>query len=119
MLLDSSFREAFESLAPLRLAFDASMFQTQLDDLVGPAHAFPQTMIVLNHVGRRLAIGPYAGRREEAFGQLRERIRAVASLPNTYVKLGGLGMKMPRFHVLRERSTAFLAGPRRGVASLH
>jgi predicted TIM-barrel fold metal-dependent hydrolase len=97
LLLDKSFREGFTSLAPLGLAFDGWMFQTQLDELVDLARAFPQTTIVLNHVGGPLAIGPYAGKREEAFTEWRDRISAVASLPNTYVKLGGLGMKMPGF----------------------
>ena len=93
LLLDSGFREGFAALAPLGLAFDAFMFQTQLQDLVDLARAFPQTTIVLNHCGGPLAIGPYAGKREEAFTEWRDRIRAIASLPNTYVKLGGLGMK--------------------------
>ena len=93
LLLDSGFREGFAALAPLGLTFDAWMFQTQLEDLVDLARAFPQTTIVLNHCGGPLAVGPYAGKREEAFTEWRDRIRAIASLPNTYVKLGGLGMK--------------------------
>jgi predicted TIM-barrel fold metal-dependent hydrolase len=93
LLLDKSFREGFASLAPLGLTFDAWMFQTQLSDLVDLARASPQTTIVLNHCGGPLAVGPYAGKREEAFTEWRDRIREVASLPNTYVKLGGLGMK--------------------------
>ena len=67
LLLDNHFREGFAALAPLGLTFDGWMFQTQLDDLVDLARAFPQTTIVLNHVGGPLAIGPYAGKREEAF----------------------------------------------------
>jgi L-fuconolactonase len=97
LLLDGSFREGFAALAPLGLAFDAFMFQTQLQDLVDLARAFPQTTIVLNHCGGPLAIGPYAGKREEAFTEWRDRIREVASVPNTYVKLGGLGMKLIGF----------------------
>ena len=97
LLPDKSFREGFAALAPLGLAFDGWMFQTQLDDLVDLARAFPQTTIVLNHVGGPLAIGPYAGKREEAFTEWRNRIRKIAALPNTYVKLGGLGMKMIGF----------------------
>ena len=97
LLLDKGFREGFATLTPLRLAFDAWMFQTQLGDLVDLARAFPQTTIVLNHCGGPLAIGPYAAKREEAFTEWRDRIREVASLPNTYVKLGGLGMKMIGF----------------------
>jgi predicted TIM-barrel fold metal-dependent hydrolase len=97
LLLDKNFREGIAVLAPLGLAFDAWMFQTQLDDLVDLAGAFPQTTVVLNHVGGPLAIGPYAGKREEAFTEWRDRIRKIAALPNTYVKLGGLGMKMIGF----------------------
>jgi predicted TIM-barrel fold metal-dependent hydrolase len=93
LLLDKSFREGFASLAPLGLTFDAWMFQTQLSDLVDLARASPQTTIVLNHCGGPLAVGPYAGKREEGFTEWRDRIREAASLPNTYVKLGGLGMK--------------------------
>ena len=65
LLLEKSFREGFATLAPLGLTFDAWMFQTQLGDVVDLARAFPQTTIVLNHCGAPLAIGPYAGKREE------------------------------------------------------
>jgi L-fuconolactonase len=81
LLLDKNFREGFAALAPLGLAFDGWMFQTQLDDLVDLARAFPQTTIVVNHVGGPLAIGPYAGKREEAFTEWRDRIRKIAALP--------------------------------------
>ena len=78
------------------LTFDAWMFQTQLKALVDLACAFPHATIVLNHVGGPLAIGTYAGKRE-AFTEWRDGIRAVAGLPNTYVKLGGLGMRLIGF----------------------
>jgi L-fuconolactonase len=97
LLLDKNFREGFAQLAAMNLAFDAWMFQTQLADLVDLAHAFPHATIVLNHVGGPLAIGPYAGKRDEAFTQWRGLIQQVAQFPNTYVKLGGLGMKMIGF----------------------
>jgi predicted TIM-barrel fold metal-dependent hydrolase len=97
LLLDRSFREGFAALAALGLTFDAWVFQTQLGDVVDLARAFPQAAIVLNHVGGPVAIGPYAGKREEAFAAWRARIQEVARLPNTYVKLGGLGMKMIGF----------------------
>jgi predicted TIM-barrel fold metal-dependent hydrolase len=97
LLLDKSFREGFAALVSLGLAFDGWMFQTQLGDLVDLARAFPQATIVLNHVGGPIAIGPYAGKREEAFAAWRTGIQQIASFPNTYVKLGGLGMKMIGF----------------------
>ncbi len=85
-------------MASLGLSFDAWVFQTQLDDVADLARAFPQATIVLNHVGGPLAIGPYAGKREEAFAAWKQGVTAVASAsPNTYVKLGGLGMKLSGF----------------------
>jgi predicted TIM-barrel fold metal-dependent hydrolase len=97
LLLDKSFREGFAALVGLDLTFDAWMFQTQLGDVIDLARAFPQARIVLNHVGGPLAVGPYAGKREEAFKVWRDKIKEIAGFPNTYVKLGGLGMKMPGF----------------------
>jgi predicted TIM-barrel fold metal-dependent hydrolase len=97
LLLDKSFREGFAALVALDLTFDGWMFQTQLGDLADLARAFPQARIVLNHVGGPIAIGPYAGKRQEAFAAWRAGIQQIASFPNTYVKLGGLGMKMIGF----------------------
>jgi len=94
---DGNFREGFAGLASLGLAFDAWLFHTQLSDVADLARAFPQATIVLNHVGGALAIGPYAGKGEEAFAEWRDGVRQVASFPNTYVKLGGLGMKLTGF----------------------
>ena len=95
---DKNFREGFAGLAALGLSFDAWLFQTQLDDVTDLARAFPQATIVLNHVGGPLAIGPYAGKREEAFAAWKRSIGEVAAASaNTYVKLGGLGMKLSGF----------------------
>ena len=94
---DRNFREGFAGLASLGLSFDAWLFHTQLSDVVDLARAFPQGTIVLNHVGGPLAIGPYAGKREEGFAEWRAGIREVADRPNTYVKLGGLAMKLTGF----------------------
>jgi predicted TIM-barrel fold metal-dependent hydrolase len=97
LYLDKHFREGFAALVALDLTFDAWVFQTQLVDVVDLAHAFPEARIVLNHVGGPIAIGPYAGKRDEAFAAWHAKIQEVASFPNTYVKLGGLGMKMIGF----------------------
>ena len=84
---DKSFREGFAALAALDLAFDAWVFQTQLSDVVDLAHAFPQTRIVLNHVGGPVGIGPYAGKRDEAFAAWRasrsNRSRAFPTLTSS------------------------------------
>ncbi len=93
-LLDKTVREGFAQLAPLGLSFDAFMYHPQLGDLLDLARAFPQTPIVLNHVGGAIGLGRYAGQRDAVFADWRAKIRALASCPNVHVKLGGMGMKM-------------------------
>ena len=61
------------------------------------ARAFPDTKIVLNHVGGPLGIGAYAGKRDEVFPAWAASIKALAACPNVCVKLGGLGMRMDGF----------------------
>jgi predicted TIM-barrel fold metal-dependent hydrolase len=97
LLLDARWREGFAALAPLDLSFDAWMYHTQLGDLIDLARAFPDTRIVLNHVGGPVFIGPYEGKRDEEFAVWSAQIRKVAAFPNVYVKLGGLGMKIGGF----------------------
>jgi predicted TIM-barrel fold metal-dependent hydrolase len=87
-------REGFARLAPLGLSFDAWMYHTQLGELVDLARAFPETQIVLDHVGGAIGLGRYAGKRDEVFAEWSGRIRELAACPNVHVKLGGLGMRM-------------------------
>ena len=94
LLRDKRVREGFARLAPLGLSFDAWMYHTQLDDLVGLARTFPDTQIVLDHVGGPIGLGRYAGKRDEVFAEWSGRIRELAACPNVHVKLGGLGMRM-------------------------
>jgi len=94
LLMDPQLREGFARLAPLGLSFDAWMYHTQLGELVGLARAFPETPIVLDHVGGAIGLGRYAGRRDEVFAEWGARIRELAACPNVHIKLGGLGMRM-------------------------
>jgi L-fuconolactonase len=94
LLMDTRVREGFARLAPLGLSFDAWMYHTQLGELVDLAHAFPETQIVLDHVGGAIGLGRYAGKRDEVFAEWTARIRELAACPNVHVKLGGLGMRM-------------------------
>jgi len=89
---DAKFREGFKALHKLGLSFDAWLLEPQLPDLIDLARAFPETTIVLDHVGTPLGIGRYQGKREERFGVWRDNIRALAKCPNVVVKLGGLPM---------------------------
>src|SRR6185295_15369088 len=47
---DGGFREGFALLHRLGLSFDAWMLEPQLPDLIDLAQAFPDTVIVLDHV---------------------------------------------------------------------
>jgi L-fuconolactonase len=94
LLMDRRVREGFARLAPLGLSFDAWLYHTQLGELVDLARAFPDTPIVLDHVGGAIGLGRYAGKRDEVFAEWSGRIRELAACPNVHIKLGGLGMRM-------------------------
>ncbi len=94
MLGHADFRDGFSRLAPMGLSFDAWLYHTQIDELTSLARAFPDTQIVLDHVGGPLAIGAYAGKRDAVFPVWAASIRKLAECPNAHVKLGGLGMRI-------------------------
>ncbi len=91
------FREGFSKLAPLGLSFDAWLLEPQLPDVIDLAQAFPETSIVMDHVGTPLGLASYEGRREERFGVWRDNIRKLAQCANVKVKLGGLAMVFCNF----------------------
>ena len=92
LMLDRAFREGFAQLAPLGLSFDAWLYYTQLPELIDLATNFPQTTIILDHIGGVLGVGPYRGRRDEVFAAWKQSIEALARCPNVRVKIGGMGM---------------------------
>jgi len=94
LLADKIFREGFSRLAPLKLSFDAWLYHPQIGEVTDLARAFPETKIVLDHIGGPLAIGGYEGKRAEIFPVWRAAIRELAKCPNVHVKLGGIGMRI-------------------------
>ena len=97
LLRDTVFRAGFAKLAPLNLSFDAWLFHPQISELTDLARAFPDTTIILNHVGGVVGIGAYAGRRDEVLEHWSRAIRDLARCDNVHVKLGGLGMRINGF----------------------
>ncbi len=91
VMSESSFRRGFGCLKRYNLCFDAWLYHSQLPELAAVARAFPDVLIILNHIGGPLGAGPYAGRRSEVFEVWRRGISQVAECPNVAVKLGGLG----------------------------
>src|SRR6202000_1189037 len=92
LVLDKTFREGFAQLAPLGMSFESWQYHPQLPDAIDLARSFPNTTIILNHVGGVLGVGPYSGRRQEILAGWRKDINELAKCPNVYMKLGGIGM---------------------------
>src|SRR6266550_4894006 len=88
LLADNSFREGFAVLGRLGLSFDAWLYHPQIDELTDLARAFPDTKIVLNHVGGPIGIGAYGGKHKEVFPGWETSIKALAACPNVFVKVG-------------------------------
>lgn len=97
LLGDESFREGFRCLGALDLTFDAWAYFHQLPELTDLARAFPDTAIILNHVGGPIGVGPYAGKRDEVFGIWEKHMADLAKCENVLVKLGGLTMSLAGF----------------------
>jgi L-fuconolactonase len=93
-----AFRAGLKELTKRNLSFEAWQYHPQLPDVIALARAVPEAKIVLNHVGGPVGIGPYAGRRDEVFATWSKDIKELASCPNVYVKLGGLGMPVCGFN---------------------
>jgi len=97
LMADKTWREGFAQLGELGLTFDAWLYPPQLGELADLAGAFPDTAIVLDHVGGPLGYGPYASRHEEEFAAWKASMAKLAKRPNVAVKVGGLGMPMGWF----------------------
>lgn len=103
------FDAAFRHLAPRGLTFDAAVFDHQLPEVAALADKFPDTTIVLNHMGTALAmdLGP-----QERIDMLREWGRALYELSrreNVYCKIGGLGVPFWGFNFeSRAKTTGYL-----------
>ncbi len=94
MLLDERFRAGFARLQPHGLSFDGYLYHTQVPEFADLARAFPETTMILDHVGAPVGIGVYAGKRGEVFGLWKKNMQELAASENVNVKLGGLAMQV-------------------------
>jgi L-fuconolactonase len=97
LLLDRDYRAGVAQLGPLGLSYDAWLFFPQLPELFDLAKAYPDTPIIINHCGGVVRIASYADKRKEVFESWSRSMRDLAQLPNVYVKVGGLGMRINGF----------------------
>lgn len=94
-LLNPRFREGLAQLAPHGLSYDVWLYHPQIVELIDLARAYPETTIIMDHVGGPLMQGPYGDHREETFQHWAQAIAAAARCPNILVKVGGLGQTNP------------------------
>src|SRR5947209_1058641 len=116
---DATFRDGFALLQRLGLSFDAWLLEPQLPDLIDLARAFPETTIVLDHVGTPLGIAAYAGKREARFGPWRESLRTPATCPDVGVKAAGwVGDAVCGLRLIQRVAPSVLRGSGAGVEAL-
>ena len=97
MLGDATFREGFAELGRRNLTFDAWLYHPQIPELTDLAHAFPDQLIILDHCGGPLGIGPYQGKREEILDKWKDDIVQLSKCQNVVAKIGGLLMPINGF----------------------
>ncbi|AQH03861.1 amidohydrolase (plasmid) [Burkholderia sp. KK1] len=97
LLLDPAYRAGVAQLGSLGLSYDAWLFFPQLPELFDLAKAYPDTPFIVNHCGGVVRIASYADHRKDVFDTWSRSMRELAQLPNVFVKVGGLGMRINGF----------------------
>jgi predicted TIM-barrel fold metal-dependent hydrolase len=92
LLADPSYRAGLAELGRRGLTYDAMLYHSQISELAAAAQAVPDTMIILDHLGCILGVGPYEGQGSRLFAGWRDSMRRLADCPNVVVKMGGFGM---------------------------
>jgi L-fuconolactonase len=93
----TTFREGFAALSHYGLSFEAWCYHPQIPQLIELARAFPDTLIILNHFGGPLGVGPYADKQDEYFPAWKEAVSELATCSNVVAKLGGLNLEINGF----------------------
>jgi predicted TIM-barrel fold metal-dependent hydrolase len=94
---DPAFRAGVARLGDRGLLYESWHYHYQNRELLELARAGPSTMMVLEHFGTPLGVGPYAGKRDEVFAEWKSDIAELGRCENVVAKLGGLGMRCTGF----------------------
>ena len=97
LLIDPRVNEAVDVINRMGLSLDCWLYHPQLDEVAQLADAYPDLIIILNHVGSPILGGPYRGRTHEVFAQWSAAIARVSERENVYVKLGAMPIRMPSY----------------------
>lgn len=112
---DKKFLKGFEQLAQFNLSFDAWVYSTQLADVIALAKQFPETSIVLDHLGTPAGLFGKVGEntglsktaRENIFYEWQDHIAELANCANVYTKMSGLFMPVlgHQFHKKKQHAS--------------
>lgn len=97
LLLEPEFGRGLDIAAAMGLAFDVSIYHSQLSDAVALARAHPEARIVVIHSASPVGYASYAGREDEVHAAWLSGMKQLAACPNVSVKLGGLLMNLANF----------------------
>ncbi|MDA0792026.1 MAG: amidohydrolase family protein [Proteobacteria bacterium] len=86
------FRRGVKLLGSLGYTYDTWHYHFQNQAFVDLARAVPDTLLVLDHFGSPVGVGPWADRRDEVFDTWQRDMLALAACENVVVKIGGLAM---------------------------
>ncbi len=92
LFADDSFRRGLKLLGREGLTYDSWHYHFQNEEFLAVARSAPETVMILDHFGTPLGVGPYASQREEIFKQWRLGIADIAKCENVVAKLGGMAM---------------------------
>lgn len=99
LLRDSAFKQGVAHLGRYGLSFDAWVYHTQISELTELADEFPETTMILNHIGGPIGVAEYRFRRAEVHDSWERQLTELAKRPNVFVKVGGLGMAVLGFEL--------------------
>ena len=110
---DPAFLKGFALLEKYKLRFDAFVYSGQLPDLTWLASCFPQTPIVLDHLGTPVGVfgpvGKFTGRtareRQQIFSKWQYDIALLAEQKHVHVKISGLFMPVLGHQCHRQKTT--------------
>ena len=109
LLEDSRFLDGFKQIASRGLSFDAAVFHNQIPKVAALAAKFPNTPIVLNHIGTPMAMDMDANGRAQVFREWRDGIRELARQPNAICKIGGFGLPFLGFDFIARTEVVYSA----------
>src|SRR5215218_5293749 len=94
VMQDDRYLAGVRRLGERGLTYDTMCYFHQIPEFTDVARACPRVTIVANHLMGPVGVGPYKDRRNEVLAQWRPHLAGLATCPNVFLKLGGIGMPM-------------------------